>query len=153
MSDIDHFKKVNDEYGHLAGDFVLKMLASSITQKNIRKEECFARYGGEEFAIVLPDTTVDRAIILAAAMMRLVGVGRAAPGYPPPRAPLEVAAASAVFCAALGAVKPPRDLDSVLAHPRAGMLRTAKAEAAVRDAHYSLPRRLWWALLYRLGQS
>ena len=99
------------------------------------------------------DDPDDRAIILAAAMMRLVGVGRAAPGYPPPHAPLEVAAASAVFCAALGAVEPPRDLDSVLAHPRAGMLRTAKAEAAVRDAHYSLPRRLWWALLYRLGRK
>jgi glycosyltransferase involved in cell wall biosynthesis len=92
----------------------------------------------------------DRDIILAAAMMRLVGVGRAAPGYPAPRSPLEVAAATAVFCTALGAIRPPRDLERVLAHPRAGMLRAAQAEAAVRDAHYSLPRRLWWELLYRL---
>jgi len=65
MFDIDHFKKVNDEYGHLAGDFVLKKLANSISAKNIRKEECFARYGGEEFSIVLPDTPADRGAILA----------------------------------------------------------------------------------------
>lgn len=65
MFDIDHFKKVNDEFGHLAGDFVLKKLAISISTKNIRKEECFARYGGEEFAIVLPDTPADKGVILA----------------------------------------------------------------------------------------
>ena len=65
MFDIDFFKKVNDEHGHLAGDFVLKKLASSILAKNIRKEECFARYGGEEFAIVLPDTPADKGVILA----------------------------------------------------------------------------------------
>ena len=65
MFDIDHFKRVNDEYGHLAGDYVLKRLADLISKKNIRKEECFARYGGEEFGIVLPDTTSERGVILA----------------------------------------------------------------------------------------
>lgn len=65
MFDLDHFKNVNDEYGHLAGDYVLKKLANLINEKNIRTEECFARYGGEEFAIVLPDTTADRGVILA----------------------------------------------------------------------------------------
>ena len=54
MFDIDHFKKVNDGYGHLAGDYVLKHLASTVKGK-IRREDCFARYGGEEFAIVLPE--------------------------------------------------------------------------------------------------
>jgi diguanylate cyclase (GGDEF)-like protein len=72
MFDIDHFKKVNDEFGHLAGDFVLKKLASSIATKNIRKEECFARYGGEEFAIVLPDTPADRGVILAEKIRQMV---------------------------------------------------------------------------------
>ncbi len=65
MFDLDHFKKVNDEFGHLAGDFVLKKSAEMIQKKHIRKEECFARYGGEEFAILLPDTAADRGVILA----------------------------------------------------------------------------------------
>jgi two-component system, cell cycle response regulator len=54
MFDIDHFKKVNDGFGHLAGDYVLKHLAQTVRAK-IRREDCFARYGGEEFAIVLPE--------------------------------------------------------------------------------------------------
>ena len=54
MFDIDHFKKVNDGYGHLAGDYVLKHLAQTVRAK-IRREDCFARYGGEEFSIVLPE--------------------------------------------------------------------------------------------------
>ena len=54
MFDIDHFKKVNDEFGHLAGDQVLKTLALTIKSK-IRREDLFARYGGEEFSIVLPE--------------------------------------------------------------------------------------------------
>ena len=54
MFDIDHFKKINDGFGHLAGDQVLKTLALTIKSK-IRREDLFARYGGEEFAIVLPE--------------------------------------------------------------------------------------------------
>lgn len=65
LFDLDFFKKINDEYGHLAGDYVLKRLANLISERNIRKEECFARYGGEEFAVLLPDTTLQRGVILA----------------------------------------------------------------------------------------
>lgn len=54
MLDIDHFKKINDTNGHLAGDYVLRELAHLIKTR-IRKEECFARYGGEEFAVVMPE--------------------------------------------------------------------------------------------------
>ncbi len=54
MFDIDHFKKVNDTFGHLAGDYVLKQLASVIKSR-IRREDVLARYGGEEFAIILPE--------------------------------------------------------------------------------------------------
>jgi two-component system, cell cycle response regulator len=58
MFDIDHFKKINDFHGHLAGDYVLKELAR-IVHGRIRRDEIFARYGGEEFAIVLPETPLD----------------------------------------------------------------------------------------------
>ena len=51
--DIDHFKKVNDTYGHPAGDYVLKELAQVIGTKLIRLDDFFARYGGEEFVVVL----------------------------------------------------------------------------------------------------
>jgi diguanylate cyclase (GGDEF)-like protein len=51
MFDIDHFKKVNDVHGHLAGDYVLSNLAAAIAQ-TIRQEDVFARYGGEEFAVI-----------------------------------------------------------------------------------------------------
>lgn len=64
MMDIDHFKNVNDSYGHLVGDQVLKDLSSTI-QAGIRREELFARYGGEEFVFVLPETQLEGALIFA----------------------------------------------------------------------------------------
>ena len=54
MLDIDHFKKFNDKYGHLAGDKVLNTLAANIGAI-LRTEDCFCRFGGEEFAIVVPE--------------------------------------------------------------------------------------------------
>jgi diguanylate cyclase (GGDEF)-like protein len=64
MFDIDFFKRVNDRYGHLAGDYVLRELAR-LVQERIRRDEVFARYGGEEFAIVLPETPLAGAVSLA----------------------------------------------------------------------------------------
>jgi two-component system cell cycle response regulator len=64
MLDIDHFKKINDLHGHLAGDYVLKEVARLIQQR-IRRDEVLARYGGEEFAIILPETNADGARALA----------------------------------------------------------------------------------------
>ena len=55
MADIDNFKKVNDTYGHQAGDIVLKKIAE-VLSKNLRKNDYLARYGGEEFMFVLPQT-------------------------------------------------------------------------------------------------
>lgn len=64
MFDVDHFKPVNDTYGHLAGDMILKGLAE-ITSGVLRTEDIFARYGGEEFTIVCRGTPVDQAQALA----------------------------------------------------------------------------------------
>jgi two-component system, cell cycle response regulator len=64
MFDVDHFKKVNDSHGHLAGDAVLKDLAGRIRPR-IRREDLFARYGGEEFACVLPSTALAGGIVFA----------------------------------------------------------------------------------------
>jgi diguanylate cyclase (GGDEF)-like protein len=71
MFDIDHFKIINDTYGHLAGDYVLNQLASAVKQR-IRREDVFARYGGEEFAIVLPEIEVPTALLFAEKVRQLV---------------------------------------------------------------------------------
>lgn len=64
VMDIDHFKKVNDTYGHDAGDAVLVAFAKLI-QQNIRKEDIACRLGGEEFVLVLPDATMEQAVARA----------------------------------------------------------------------------------------
>ena len=58
--DLDHFKKVNDTYGHLVGDELLRQSASRI-KSAIREEDIFARFGGEEFCVVLSETEIDQA--------------------------------------------------------------------------------------------
>ena len=55
MLDVDHFKRVNDGYGHLAGDRVLKIIGTEL-QKRLRKTDFIARFGGEEFVVLLPNT-------------------------------------------------------------------------------------------------
>jgi diguanylate cyclase (GGDEF)-like protein len=69
--DFDFFKRVNDTYGHLAGDEVLKQ-ATALVMKNLRKEDIFGRYGGEEFGIVLPETQAPNATQLAEKLRKLV---------------------------------------------------------------------------------
>ncbi|MBC7963561.1 MAG: diguanylate cyclase [Steroidobacteraceae bacterium] len=64
MLDIDHFKKVNDTYGHLQGDEVLKRVAT-LMQKELRSYDCAARYGGEELVSILPDSTLREAVFVA----------------------------------------------------------------------------------------
>ncbi len=61
MVDIDHFKQVNDHYGHQAGDEVLKAVAATLTATLQRPTDCVARFGGEEFSIILPGTTEEGA--------------------------------------------------------------------------------------------
>ena len=64
LFDIDHFKGINDVFGHLAGDFTLRELATRV-KTVVRTEELFARYGGEEFAVVLPEAPRESAMQLA----------------------------------------------------------------------------------------
>ncbi|HYM84760.1 MAG TPA: diguanylate cyclase [Candidatus Dormibacteraeota bacterium] len=71
LADIDHFKRLNDSHGHVAGDRVLHAVAA-ILRDNVRSVDAVGRYGGEEFLIVLPETDVDAAASLAEKLRRLV---------------------------------------------------------------------------------
>ena len=64
LLDIDHFKTINDTYGHDMGDVVLTTLAEVVTAE-LRSTDIFARYGGEEFVVVCPETDMDGAFVLA----------------------------------------------------------------------------------------
>jgi diguanylate cyclase (GGDEF)-like protein len=67
LVDLDHFKKINDNYGHPIGDFVLKEVAAFL-KNSVRNVDYVARYGGEEFAIILPDTSSAEALMMAQRM-------------------------------------------------------------------------------------
>lgn len=69
--DLDHFKKVNDTYGHLAGDEVLCAVSRRINEL-LRTVDVLGRYGGEEFCVILPSTPIDGAVILAERIRQVV---------------------------------------------------------------------------------
>ena len=64
LADVDHFKAINDTYGHVVGDRVLRFIAMALRQ-SLKGNQVAARYGGEEFTIILPDTGIDVAVRLA----------------------------------------------------------------------------------------
>ncbi|HWT45121.1 MAG TPA: diguanylate cyclase [Vicinamibacterales bacterium] len=64
LFDLDHFKKINDEFGHVAGDAVLRATAQRVSAV-VRQENTFGRFGGEEFALLLPATGLDEAMLVA----------------------------------------------------------------------------------------
>ena len=80
MSDIDQFKRLNDEFGHLLGDEVLRQV-SSIFHQQLRKIDVVCRYGGEEFALLLTQTTADQAMAVAEKLRRMVEIWQF-PGVP-----------------------------------------------------------------------
>lgn len=72
LMDVDHFKRYNDKYGHVAGDSVLQEVAAALNSVSRRPADLAARYGGEEFALILPNTTVEGALILGEKMLQVV---------------------------------------------------------------------------------
>jgi diguanylate cyclase (GGDEF)-like protein len=69
--DIDHFKRVNDTYGHLTGDNLLRQIAAAVKPR-LRREDVFARTGGEEFGVLLPEVGLDGARITAEKVRRII---------------------------------------------------------------------------------
>ena len=71
MLDIDHFKKVNDTFGHAEGDRVLQGIAS-LLKTSVRRKDTVARYGGEEFILILPEAGIEEAAMISERIRRLV---------------------------------------------------------------------------------
>lgn len=71
MLDVDHFKQLNDRFGHVAGDHVLTTVAASL-RATLRSSDIVARYGGEEFAMLLPSTTLEQALTAAEKAVRAI---------------------------------------------------------------------------------
>jgi len=71
LFDIDHFKKLNDTYGHQSGDRVLQQFAA-LLESNTRRSDICCRYGGEEIAIILPETKLEEAVLLANKLCNLI---------------------------------------------------------------------------------
>ena len=71
MLDIDHFKKINDSFGHLLGDKAIKMVANTL-KNQIKGKDTAARYGGEEFSVLLPETELQNAQIVAENIRRII---------------------------------------------------------------------------------
>lgn len=75
LADIDHFKRINDAYGHLVGDKILRFVARTLIS-NIKGQDSVIRFGGEEFAIVLPYTRYDGAMIVAQQLRQKIASSR-----------------------------------------------------------------------------
>ncbi len=104
MSDIDHFKSINDIHGHAAGDAVLVAYSRALSSQ-LRQYDLIARWGGEEFLLLLPETPLDTALVIADRLRVIVTELR-----------VEVADASITFSASLGVAEyhPKEDVDHTL---------------------------------------
>ena len=75
MLDIDHFKNINDSYGHVVGDVVIRHL-SGLIRHHVRETDICGRYGGEEFAILLADTSLKNAYVFAERLRKEVAAAK-----------------------------------------------------------------------------
>ncbi len=99
MLDLDHFKAVNDTYGHAVGDEVLVECAKRI-QIGVRGVDLAVRYGGEEFVVLVTDTTLDVALLIAERLKRLIGAKLFPVSVDPGAIPLTISTGIAITCAA-----------------------------------------------------
>jgi two-component system cell cycle response regulator len=121
LMDLDHFKRINDQYGHAAGDEALRAVAQ-VLQKTKRDYDFTGRWGGEEFVVVLPGTTLAQAELVAERIRRSIAAVRLDLGGPEP---VELQASMGVVSAPPTA--PPLGLEHLLRHAD-GALYRAKHE-------------------------
>ena len=122
MLDIDHFKNVNDTYGHAAGDAVLRELAQRI-ESQVRVSDIAARYGGEEFVVLLPGTEIESGKLLAELIRRAVSAK-----------PTEIGGGDSITITAsigIASITPARDIDDL---KTAGESLLARADVALYSA-------------------
>jgi two-component system, cell cycle response regulator len=132
MLDVDHFKRINDDYGHLAGDTVLRQIARTL-MLNIRRTDLVARYGGEEFVIAFPESDLETAAArLEQLRVAIQSLSVAVPGLAPP-----------VSCtASFGVAAFPTDADTVDQLIAIADERLLAAKGAGRNQVYTGPVRL-----------
>jgi diguanylate cyclase (GGDEF)-like protein len=95
LIDVDHFKAVNDRFGHVTGDAILRLLADVIGQSIRRPGDTAARYGGEEFAVILPDTALDGAAAIAGIIQTRLASAQGTAHHGKPRITVSVGVATA----------------------------------------------------------
>jgi diguanylate cyclase (GGDEF)-like protein len=127
MIDIDHFKPVNDQFGHQAGDRVLVSLGEIISE-TVRESDYVARYGGEEFLVVAPYTSLLDATELSERLRKQVELA----GFKLPDVPDEIRLTVSIGVASLG-----QDIDNIerLVHVADDNLYRAKAAGRNRVVH------------------
>lgn len=116
MFDIDHFKRVNDEHGHLGGDEVLRVVGATLTSQ-VRTEDIAARYGGEEFIVLSRDIDRSQAIAFAERLRRAIATAR--PEYQGVTIPVTASFGVAV----MRADQPVRDAAELVARADAALYR------------------------------
>jgi two-component system cell cycle response regulator len=138
LFDLDHFKLYNDHYGHLAGDELLRQIAQCF-DKSVRAGESVYRYGGEEFLLLLPECTVDGALV-AAERLRQAVVAAALPHAARPTQPSVVTLSGGVACSRPGVPSSVTDLlhqadQALFAAKSAGRNRVVAAPTPVLALH------------------
>jgi two-component system chemotaxis response regulator CheY len=125
LMDLDHFKRINDQHGHAAGDEALRRVAE-VLQRNKRDYDFTGRWGGEEFLVVLPSTSLEQSAMVAERIRKSMETMKLDLGGPEP---VELRASLGVVCAP--PVTPPVDFEDLLRQADSAMYR-AKADGRNR---------------------